>query len=416
MAGISGPCPRCSKTIEAPKQANQPAPAAPVETPAPRPEPAPMPSSVPPAPAKATDQESEEATTIRPEPRSKPERTGARGITAKKSTQDASLRKRRTVEPQPSRQVSRPTRSSGVLRILLPIFFIVAGGTIVYVLCYFFLPGGPGDSLRRNSTPPPVDVNEQQTMFPKIPTPGITNEPDRPRDTPADTPVLDPPPLSADGAEAIAAEETLEQFLDARSLDDRLQLIDPPLPTEEAQGTILEKVLPEVISLSSETPSFNSLEKFTNYPFRVSFQGGEGSVVEYTILVRKRADLEPKVVVHPFLDLVGGRLARFAATPVDGARTFHAIIEAMPRCFEENVPDPEKKFTYKLSACDVGRTTARAYASKTSSLAEQLYSSDSRIRWGKRIRATVILQWNTTEDPMQPFLELLEIKDLDWNS
>ena len=88
----------------------------------------------------------------------------------------------------------------------------------------------------------------------------------------------------------------------------------------------------------------------------------------------------------------------------------------MPRCVEEDIPNPGKKFTYKLSASDVGRATARAYASLNSSLAEQLWSTDSRIRWGKRIRATISLQWNTTEDPSQPYIELMEIKGLDWNS
>jgi len=228
--------------------------------------------------------------------------------------------------------------------------------------------------------------------------------------------VADAPPITVDGAHAIRAEQILNQFLAAKSLDDRIELLDPPTPADQIQNTILASPLPEIINVTPETPAFDSMEKLTNFPFRVSFQGGEGSVVEYTILVRKRSDLEPKVVVKPFLDLVGGELARFAATPTEGVHKFQTVIEAMPRCFEENIPNADKKFTYKLSACDVGRATARAYASNTSSLAEQLYSAESRIRWGKRIRATITLQWNTTEDPNQPYIELIEIKGLDWNS
>lgn len=228
--------------------------------------------------------------------------------------------------------------------------------------------------------------------------------------------VEDPPPISVDGADAINAEEMLNRFLTTSTLEERLPMIDPPMTPDQLQDTILTETFPEAINVSPETPAFDSVEKLTNYPFRVSFQGGEGSVVDYTIVVRKRADRDAQLVVQPFIDLVGGRLAEFAATPVDGAHTFYAVLEAMPRCFEENIPNPSKKFTYKLSACDVGRATARAYASLNSSLAEQLWTPDSRIRWGKRIRATITLQWNTTEDPNQPYIELLEIKGLDWNS
>lgn len=301
----------------------------------------------------------------------------------------------------------------GLGRFILPLIFVVAGGMIVYALCYFFLPGGPGESLRRNTTPPPGSPPKVHPIYPEsatstdsTPEPGLAN-PDRV--------VGDAPPISADGADAIEAEKVLNQFLSARSLDERINLIDPPLSAEQLQDTILARPLPEVIGVTPETPSFDPIEKLVNFPFLVQFQGGEGSVVEYTILVRKRSDLEPKVVVNPFLDLVGGRLAQFAATPTDGTQTFRVVIEAMPRCFEENVPNPDKKFTYKLSACDTGRATARAYASHYSSLAEQLFTPESRIHWGKRIRATITLQWNTTEDPTQPYIELMEIKGLDWN-
>jgi hypothetical protein len=288
------------------------------------------------------------------------------------------------------------------------------GGTVVFALCYHFLPGGPGESLRRGTSPPPGSPPEVFPIYPEDKPLSDTSSTATPN--PSGQVVKDAPPISADGANAIRAEETLNRFLTASSLDERLELIDPLLPAEQLQDTILSRPLPDVIGVTPETPSFDPIEKISNFPFRVSFQGGEGSISEYTILVRYRADLPPKIVIEPFLDLVGGRLARFAATPTSGAQTFRAVIEAMPRCFEENIPSPDKKFTYKLTACDVGRATARAYASRYSSLAEDLFTPDSKIRWGKRVRATITLEWNTTEDPTQPYIELLEIKGLDWNS
>ncbi|MEP4078278.1 hypothetical protein [Haloferula sp.] len=409
MAGVSGPCPRCSATIQAPAPAAAPAAEAPAAAPTPSPAPAPTPKKEIPA-ARSADTP---PTSITPEPRAMPERQGAKGITARKSTRDASLRRRQTA---PSSGRAPSSRGPGLSRIFLPLAFIIAGGTTVYVLCYFFLPGGPGESLRTNSTPPPGSPPIENPIYPETKTETPSDQSSESTSPASNAAVGDAPPISADGSDAIAAETVLDRFLVARSLEERLPMIDPPLPADQLQGTILARILPEVLSVSPETPSFDSIEDLSNFPFRVSFQGGEGSVVEYTILVRKRAELEPQVVVNPFLDLVGGRLAQFAATPTDGTHTFHAVIEAMPRCFEENIPNPDKKFTYKLSSCNVGRATARAYASLNSSLAEQLWTPDSRIRWGKRIRATVTLQWNTTEDPKQPYIELIEIKGLDWNS
>lgn len=323
------------------------------------------------------------------------------------------MKRRQTVS---SGRRSSESKGPGIGRVALPIFFIIAGATIVYVLCYFFLPGGPGESFRRNTDPPPSPPPVSDPVYPDTAATTPKANPPASVATTNDQVVSDAPPIIVDGADAIRAEAVLKNFLNARSLEERVALIDPPMTAEELEDTIVAEILPEVISISPDTPTFDPIERLTNFPFRVSFQGGEGSVVEYTIVVRKRADLEPQVVINPFLDLVGGRLAEFAAAPTEGVHTFYAIIEAMPRCFEENIPNPEKKFTYKLSTSDVGRATARTYASLNSSLAEQLWTPDSRIRWGKRIRATIALEWNTTEDPSQPYIELLEIRGLDWNS
>ncbi|MGB6223395.1 hypothetical protein [Haloferula sp.] len=337
----------------------------------------------------------------------------SKAIATRHTTRDESRRRSQTA---PTRSRSRSADIGlGISRVLIPLFFIIAGGTIVYMLCYHFLPGGPGETLRRISKPPPGSPPKVQPIYPEKPA-AAKNIPAAESPTISSGAVPDAPPISADGATAIRAEQVLDEFLATSLLDERLGLIDPPLSVAELEGTILDMPLPEVINVSPETPSFDPVENLGDFPFRVSFQGGEGSIVEYTVLVRQRADLEPKVVVGPFLDLVGGRLERFASTPTEGAQTFNVIMEAMPRCFEENIPNPSKKFTYKLSGSNVGRAIARAYASLNSSLAEQLWTPDSRIRWGKRIRATVTLQWNTREDPSQPYIELMEIKGLDWNS
>ncbi len=57
---------------------------------------------------------------------------------------------------------------------------------------------------------------------------------------------------------------------------------------------------------------------------------------------------------------------------------------------------------------------ARAYASRHSELCRALETPDGDIRLDTRPRATVTLGWNHVDDPARPFLELREIRALEW--
>jgi hypothetical protein len=220
---------------------------------------------------------------------------------------------------------------------------------------------------------------------------------------------------------------------------------------------VIDTPLLSVDRITPDAPNRNSDENFVDHPFRVRFEQTDAEPFTSLVIVRKRAGQKARVLIDPVLDLLGGRLAAFAAEPSDEPQTFRAVIEAMPRCFEEGVPNPDDKITYKLSSSTHGGEIARAYASKMSPLAEMLYSPDSALRWGKRVPATVTLRWNREEapgsstppvapeqpdveedgpgeeqpatgdepaveatptpeaDPGQPYLELIEIKSLDWS-
>ncbi|BCX47304.1 hypothetical protein HAHE_12120 [Haloferula helveola] len=305
----------------------------------------------------------------------------------------------------------------------MPALFLVAGGGLAYLLLYHFMPGGPG-SAQRNANHPPADVKADpgNGSAEKPPAPSSAERtpdtPTPPQPAPTETvraaPVSPPTPPPNDSA-AVAAEEALEYFFRATSLGARLPMMEPAYQREKLVGTVFDGPMPEATSIASAPPDRNDLEDYTNYPFRVTFRTANETTDDVLVVVRKRGDNPPRVLVDPLLDLLGGRLAKFASEPGAEASAFRAIIEPMPRCFEPDIPNPDRKFTYKLSSTDHGGEIARAYASLNSPLAEQLFTPDSQIRWGKRIRATVVLSWNVEENPDQPYIELVEIKDLNWS-
>ena len=208
-------------------------------------------------------------------------------------------------------------------------------------------------------------------------------------------------------------------FFGRKTLEERLNMAEPARSAGPLKGGILDDTLPPVGEALAGAPTRNVLEDYLDIPFNVQFpipDSADSETRDTLVIVRKRADETPKILIAPLLDLTGGALDTFAAEPVEGQQTFHAVIEAVPRCFEVEIPNADKKFTYKISSSTRQSEITRAYASLLSPLAEQLYSPDSGIGWGRRLRATIVLEWNTTEDPDHPFIEMREIKALDWNS
>lgn len=381
--GISGPCPRCGATIQAP--------------------------AIPPAKPPSSTSQSK----IRRKPRTLSDNRKTY-ISTRHSTNDVELR--RPIVAEHRKRYSHRNRtnkpSSVWTRLLVPALFAIAGAAIVFALLYRFYPSGPTQQLRKVTAPNTRTLPSQKEDTAPKP------DPKTPTATAPATPIRDDPsprPPGTSAASAIESGKVLDRFISATRLATRLELIDPPLSAEQIKGTVAAKRMPEVTSLTPAIPEYDALEQIENYPFRVTLSSGENTTTEYLILVRKRGDASPKVAIEPFLDLVGGRLKNFTATPVKGAHTFQVIIEPLPRCFEDTVPNPEKKITYKLLPCDIGPEIARSYVSRTSKLAEQLYLPESEIRFGSRPRATVVLEWNFDEDPDRPFIQLNEIESLNWN-
>jgi len=345
---------------------------------------------------------------IRTEPRQLPERGHAAPISPKRSTADDLLK------PRPVTYISRgSSRPSRVFHSLVPATFIAAAGVIVYLLLYFYYPDGPGRRLRDANLPLVVTPRSEQ---PVVVTPSVAPDQAGVAATPVDDAVPPPVPPVEKVSPGITANDVIDAFLKAKDAASRVEMLEPPTSVEELEKTLLRGPLPEVSQVFSDLQRKNSIEGFTDYPYRVSFVVEGRPNTDFAVLVRQRGNQPPKVYLPAFLDLVGGRLSTFTRQPntLDPAR-FHVILRPEIGCHEDGIPNPDRKFTLKLLSSNFGKETARAYCSNNSRFREMMEKPDYPIRWGVRVPATITIQWNHKEDPTMPYLELIDINSPDWN-
>lgn len=343
-----------------------------------------------------------------------------RRIEARRHTDDVPKHERRKpLAPQGARQ----EEDSNLWRVLIFVAVILSLAAAGAAFLILGLKKDESTEPAYSPAPPAVpsaDAGPETTVVPDVPAPRppTTADPVVPEPPAATEEVVAPEADPASTPGTAGAAEVAEDFLNANNLAGRLDLIETTMSASDMKATVLDSVLPEFLPLQPAPQTRNTAEAFIDYPFITSFPQDDGTERTVVLMVRTRDRSQPKVLAQPFVDLYGSRLKDFVKEPVEGEpSTFQVIIEPMPRVFEEGIPNPDKKFTYKLMASFTGSEIGRAYASQQSSLAEQLYnfSTDSRIRWGQRQCATVVLAWNTEEDPDQPYIEMVAIRSYDWS-
>jgi hypothetical protein len=263
--------------------------------------------------------------------------------------------------------------------------------------------GRPADSA---ATAPPAEHAGQQVV--SIPTPDAV----RTELTETTPPVPSELNAKSAGMEALAV---LETFLAAKSLEERLPIIETKSPQEEIAESCLSRPFPPTHNLVIDAQESNSIEGVVDYFYHVDFEVEGGKPNPQTLLVRIRGGGSPKVVVDPFLDLFGGRLAAYAAAPQEKGGQFQVIIYPVPSCTDERVRDREKKMTLKLMARSNTKEIAEAYFSKASKIGEMLGDGSYNLSYGTPKACTVLLRWNSEENSEHPYLEAIDIKTLDWN-
>ncbi len=310
-----------------------------------------------------------------------------------------------------------PHARSRFIRILVPLLFLIASGALVYGVLKFFKSASPGTPEKPTPvrTIAPIDpkplnkpAEAEPAPIPTLPVPA----PDQPQ-------IMQPPPDLPDGVEpttpGMAAMEVLEKFLAAKTLAERLPLIESLTPEAELAKSCLNGPLPTTSKIEIDAQETNSVEQVVDYFHNVDFVVDGKPVNPQTILVRTRGSSTPKVVVDPFLDTFGGRLANYAKAPTDKAGIFQVTVSAVASCNDENVPNREKKLTLKLLSRDNTKEIARAYFGRQSKISEMLEDGTFSLSYGKAKACTVMLRWNAEDNPAMPYLEALTIKTLDWN-
>ncbi len=314
-----------------------------------------------------------------------------------------------------------PHRPGILARVGLLLLFLIASGALVFGVLTFLKSQQEKDSRSQDIRPP---ANASETG--KTPAAADSTRAAEPQKTPPLPPpsapsepiVVDPPPPLPEGlnAKPLGEDEraVLGKFLSARTLEERLPVIETKTPQAELAGTCLAAPLPPAADYALDYQETDSMEDKIDFFYYVSFQKEQGPPEKFTILVRTRGKSQPKVVVDPFLDTFGGRLAAYASKPTDKAGVFQVIADPIATCLDPKVPDKEKKLTLKLLPCENTKEIALAFFGRQSKIGQMLEDGTHSLSYGKPKPCTIMLSWNMKDDPNHPFIEAVHLKALDW--
>jgi hypothetical protein len=323
------------------------------------------------------------------------------------------IAERQAQEPSEYRPHSSPRgpRTRGPQRVLISLAVLAVMGGVAFGLASYLR----DSSEPAPKSPPPKTVEIiPQAPIPKpedLPPPRSIAAASTETTTPP-APVLPPAKIHA----GVAALEVLEKFLSAKTLAERLPLIETSLSESDLANTVLASALPPEPRSSPDIQETNRSENFTDIFYNVDFKTPDGKYAPYMILLRARGENPPKVVVDPFLDSYGGRLAAFASSPSDKTGIFEVVVTAVAKTTsDQKIPNHEQKLWLKLLPRDNEKEIASAFFTKGSKLGEMLTDDSSGFRYGQARPARISLRWNREEDPQMPFLEVIDIKDFRWN-
>jgi hypothetical protein len=308
-----------------------------------------------------------------------------------------------------------PHEKRRLVRLLIPFLFFIASAALVFGILKLLKNQSEISPRGKYQKPTPVKIVAPfNSNAEKKPT-----EPESVHALPVPTPdlprIVDPPGGIDTTTPSTEVMEVLEKFLAVKTLAERIPMIETQTPVAELAKSCLAGPLPTTSKIEIDAQETNSVEQVVDVYHNVDFVVDGQPVNPQTILVRTRGTAKPKVVVDPFLDTFGGRLAAFAKAPTDKAGIFQVTVSAVASCNDKNVPNREKKLTLKLLPRDNTKEIARAYFGRQSKIGEMLEAGTYSLSYGKAKSCTVMLRWNADDNPALPYLEALTINALDWN-
>ena len=410
MAGVTGPCPSCGVVVQAPYATPAPSSQAgvPFASPTAATQPVQETAPLPPGPKGSHVWEPKN---VRPRVAESPEIV-ARAV-AEYSPGDRHSSK---LPPQPS---GRRPNTFFRLAMCLLVVGIMAG---VFLGMKKYLVGDPNETAEIAKKPFPKPLpNDPSPILPsrekaEPTTPGKTPQP-----TPASEPAIPTAATAGDNfpkltqpASAEIASEALGKFLAAKTLEERLPLIETKLKPSELAATVLAKPLPADPITERYMQETDNAGKFSDWYYNLDFAMPGGTQSLQMLMIRVDAKGQARILADPFLDCFGGRLAAYAAKPSAQPGTFQVVASALARCYD-NVPDAEHKLTLKLLPRENAPEIAKAYFTQLSKINEMLKDSTSGFRYGEARPCRVTLRWNTEENPSMPYLEAVSLNELRWN-
>lgn len=325
--------------------------------------------------------------------------------------------------------------------IVFPVLFLLLVGMIAYIVLdltgfasalFQEEPNTPEASLSQPANPPINGANANATPVSISPGPNGNPQPMSPErfeehDLNPDG-GLPPTPrinlnsqLPTSPSARITDEPTnpaniLEKFLLAKTLEARLPYMsNSKLSPEELKASALGLPFPEIINRRSIEYMENANDRHREHFFEVFFQMNPNQR-PVPILIQLNDWGDGKFLIHTdaFLDLYENKLGTFAESPVKGVHTFYVVADAYKHCFDDIIPDWEKKSVLKLRAHSRMAPRLVAYFNRNSAIADQI-SEPHALPWGESGICTVTVEWNT-ETPKRPFVEVRRIDSFTWPS
>lgn len=219
----------------------------------------------------------------------------------------------------------------------------------------------------------------------------------------------------AESQAGLVASRTVEQFLAATSFEERMLYVQTQQPHDQLKNTILSRKWPTA-QITPGAQINHPDQRLVEYYFEVRF--GENSINfprKAMLLLHQRGSEDPKIIIEPLLDTVGGRLREFAKKPSSVPRDFYVIMDARVKCFDDKIPGADRKCTFFLRSHISGEDIATAYAHEISATRKEFDNPQAGLKWKNPMPVVLTLQWNTTEDYTRPFLEVIEIKSKSWS-
>ncbi|MBK1831139.1 hypothetical protein JIN77_10405 [Verrucomicrobiaceae bacterium R5-34] len=214
------------------------------------------------------------------------------------------------------------------------------------------------------------------------------------------------------------ANEVLDQFLNASTLEERLKVMTQSRYTPEqlANSALAGKLKP--IKSNYFADMIPRLEdEMRQYRYYVTFEDEEElrSRQRLVLQVVERPGIHPpRVNGDAFLEHYEKRLKSFGLNPTKKTTTFHCVAEARTADLAKNLPEDLKDGMIRFVIKDHPRSQAAfdAFLSKNSPMMDRI-GPRADFPYVEARYCIMSFRWNTSR-PDQPFIELIDIAAMGW--